>query len=231
MNAMPLRIFIGWDSREPIAFTVLADSILRRASIPVSIAPLRLDALKAIYTRGRGPTESTEFSLTRFLVPYLSNYEGLSLFLDCDMLCQCDIAELLLYPLADPGKAVYVCQHQYTPKHQTKFLGQVQTAYPRKNWSSLMLFDNARCRALTPDYVNTATGLELHRLQWAPDGLVGSLPIDFNHLVGEYMPNAAARILHWTLGGPWFRDYHQADHAGLWFDAYDQLTGALRVAS
>lgn len=220
-----LNIFIGWDSRETIAYSVLADSIIRRASIPVSITPLRLDALKKIYTRGRGPTESTEFSITRFLVPYLSHYRGLSLFMDCDMLVQGDIADVLLYALVHPEKAVHVVQHDYTPKDTTKFLGQVQTAYPRKNWSSFMLFNNAQCTALTPAYVNAATGLQLHRFQWLTDDQIGGLPLDFNWLVGEYEPNEHARVLHWTLGGPWFPDSENCAHADLWRQSVRQMFG------
>lgn len=266
-RADQLRVFIGYDSREPIAYAVLADSILRRASIPLSITPLVLSSLRRIYTRERGPTESTEFSLTRFLVPYLSNYEGLSLFLDCDMLCQADLLDLLLYPLADPGKAVYVCQHCYTPKvfnqstnehglsHEynkegqaflvhsecdecryqghklgkfvtpkLKFNGQIQTDYPKKNWSSFCLFDNARCKALTPEYVNTATGLQLHRFQWLDsDAQIGALPLEWNWLIGEYAPNPTAKNLHFTLGGPWFAEYRDCDHADLWLAARDRM--------
>jgi hypothetical protein len=225
LGTTPLRIFIGWDSQEPIAFSVLADSILRRASVPVSITPLCLSSLRRLYTRERGPTESTEFSMTRFLVPYLSEYRGLSLFMDCDMLCQTDILALLMYQLADPGRAVYVVRHDYTPREGTKFLGHVQTSYPRKNWSSFMLFDNARCQALTPEYVNTATGLELHRFNWTDDDAIGSLPLDWNHLVGEYNPDPDAKVLHWTLGGPWFDAYHNCEHADLWFAARDQMLG------
>lgn len=222
----PLNVFIGYDSREPAAFAVLAHSILRRATEPVSITPLRLDALRRFYTRPRGPTESTEFSLTRFLVPFLSNYEGLSVFMDCDMLMQADISELRLYPLVNPGKAVYVCQHDYTPKDATKFLGQQQTAYPRKNWSSFVLFDNERCQALTPEYVNTATGLELHRFHWLADEQIGSMPIEWNWLVGEYAPNVNAKNLHWTLGGPWFPEYRQADHAWAWEAELREMAGS-----
>lgn len=219
----PFQIFIGWDSKEPDAFAVLADSILRQASQPVSIVPLALRCLKEHYWRPRGGKESTEFSISRFLVPYLSNFDGYSLFMDCDMLVQFDICDVMLYPLADPGKAVYVCPHDYTPKTATKFLGQEQTVYPRKNWSSFMVFDNARCQALTPDYVNTATGLQLHRFQWTTDDQLGFLPLDLNHLVGEYESKPDARILHWTLGGPWFD--RRTDHADRWFAARAKMLG------
>src|SRR6266850_2140939 len=127
----PLRIFIGYDSREPVAYHVCAHSILARASAPVMIAPLIQPVLRAslLYTRARGPTEATEFSMTRFLVPYLSGYEGISLFMDSDMLCLADIFDLLEAGLADL-RAVAVCQHDYTPKGSVKMDGQQQTTYP-----------------------------------------------------------------------------------------------------
>jgi lipopolysaccharide biosynthesis glycosyltransferase len=207
-----MKIFIGYDSREPVAFHVLAHSIMRRASKPVEIVPLIQSQLRqcGLYTRERDPRESTEFSLTRFLVPYLSNYEGFSLYLDCDMLCLTDIEDI---PMVG-GKAVYVAQHDYTPKHKEKFLGQEQTIYPRKNWSSLMLFNNAKCKHLIPAYINCAEPLELHRFAW--QDYVGSLPIEYNWLVGEYPKNPNAKILHFTNGGPWFPDYVNCDHADLW---------------
>lgn len=219
MAEEPLRVFVGWDSREPVAFSVLAHSILARATRPVAIIPLTRRALTREYTRPRGPTEATEFSLLRFLVPYLSGYKGHSIFMDCDMLCRVDIGDVFLYTLADPGKAVYCCQHDYVPKGLTKFLGQEQTAYPRKNWSSFLIFDNAQCKTLTPEYVNRASGLELHRLMWAGDA-IGALPLTWNWLVGEYAPNADARMLHYTQGGPYFSDYRTCDQADLWWNEY-----------
>ena len=211
-----LRIFIGYDSKEPVAYHTLAHSIIRQSSIPVSIAPVMQSQLNGVYTRPRGATESTEFSLTRFLVPALSGFEGWSLFMDCDMLCRVDVAQLTYHTERNPDKAVLVCQHDYVPKTERKFLDQVQTKYPRKNWSSLMLFNNARCRALTPDYVNSATGLELHRFAWTDEALIGALPLEWNWLVGEYPHNAHAKIVHFTLGGPYFDEYRDCDYAGEW---------------
>jgi len=189
------------------------------------IAPLIQPVLRAslLYTRARGPTEATEFSMTRFLVPYLSGYEGISLFMDSDMLCLADIFDLLEAGLADL-RAVAVCQHDYTPKGSVKMDGQQQTTYPRKNWSSLIVFNNDRCQALTPDCVNTATGLDLHRFNWLTDlAPVGSIPLEWNWLVGEYAANPAAKVLHYTLGGPWFRDYENCDHADLWREEYNRM--------
>jgi hypothetical protein len=213
-----LDICIGFDSKETVAYYTLAHSLQRRSSIPLRIAPLMQSQLRGIYRRERGPTESSEFSLTRFLVPYLWGYSGWTLFMDCDMLCRTDIAELSAYAERNADKAVLVCKHDYVPKTDRKFLDQVQTKYPRKNWSSLMLFNNARCRALTPDYVNAATGLELHRFAWIEDDLVGELPLEWNWLVGEYPYNPSAKIVHYTLGGPYFEEYRNCDFAPEWFD-------------
>jgi hypothetical protein len=237
VNREPLRCFIGFDSREPIAWHVLAHSILSRSSIPVSLIPLHQPALRSmgIYTRERGPTESTEFSLTRFLVPYLSGYWGTSIFMDSDMLCRVDMAELI----ADVGRAavkcmkegkpepaLYCCQHDYQPSESVKFLGNVQTVYPRKNWSSFMVFRNAGCHSLTPEYVNRATGLELHRFKWLADEFICPLPLEWNWLIGEYPPSETAKILHWSTGGPWFLEYANADHATEWWEARYSMMGS-----
>jgi len=218
-----LNVYIGYDPRESVAFYTLAHSILRRSSIPVSIAPLMQGQLKGLYRRERGPTESTEFSLTRFLVPALSEFRGWSIFMDCDMLCRADIAGLAREMERQPDKAVLVCQHDYVPKTERKFLGQVQTKYARKNWSSLMVFNNARCRSLGVDYVNSASGLELHRFAWVDDAAIGALPLEWNWLVTEYAHNAEARIVHFTLGGPYFDAYRDCDYADEWRAEFESM--------
>lgn len=214
----PLRIYIGYDSHEVVAYHVLAHSILARASVPVSITPLVQSTLRAsgLYTRERNAMESTEFSFTRFLVPYLAGHRGLAIFMDCDMLCRADVAELVA--LHTIGAAVSVVQHDYTPRETTKFLGNRQTSYPRKNWSSLMVFDagHARCQRLTPEVVNTATGLELHRLLWAEDRL-GALPLAWNYLVGEDNQSPdPPKLVHFTNGTPCFPEYRDCDYADEW---------------
>jgi hypothetical protein len=218
-----LDIYIGYDPREAVAFYTLARSILRRSSIPVSIAPLMQRQLKRLYTRPRGPTESTEFSLTRFLVPALAGYRGWSLYMDCDMLCRADIAGLAAEIERQPDKAVLVVKHDYVPKTERKMLDQVQTKYPRKNWSSLMIFNNERCRALSPEYVNSASGLELHRFSWTDDAVIGNLPREWNWLVTEYPYNTEAKIVHYTLGGPYFDGYRDCDYAAEWFAEFESL--------
>jgi hypothetical protein len=225
-----VKVFVGFDGKETTAWYVLAHSIITRATRPVELIPLSLKSLGHTYTRPRQPNEATEFSLTRFLVPYLSNYEGYSIFMDCDMLARCDIGDVLLYPLADPGKAVYVCQHDYVPKALRKMDGQEQTTYPRKNWSSFMVFDNARCKALTPEYVNSASGLDLHRFNWTTDAKIGTLPLSWNYLVGEDGQwSGEPRVLHYTNGMPWFPEYRDCEYAAEWFAEYDAMLAPMKA--
>lgn len=213
----PLRIYLGWDPKDVAAFHTLCHSIYSRASSPVTIQPLIKRQLLA-YKRDRGSTESTEFSLTRFLVPYLSNYEGFSLFMDPDMLCLVDLDSLWEDVQRESDKSVWVCKHQYTPSGVSKMDGQVQTAYPRKNWSSFILFDNSKCHALTPTYVNSATGLDLHRFNWLEDDEIGSLPLEWNYLVGEGNQSPKPpKVIHWTNGGPWMEGYQDCQYAAEWY--------------
>jgi hypothetical protein len=224
-----LRVFVGYDSKEPIAYHTLAHSILRHASIPVSITPVKLSLLGALYSRPRGPTESTEFSLSRFLVPALCGFKGWAMFMDCDMLCRADFAGLLPYMERQRDKAVLLCKHEYTPDPSRKFLNQVQTIYPRKNWSSVMLLNGEMCKALSPEYVNSATGLDLHRFRWLDDSLIGDLPIEWNWLVSEYKHNPDAKVVHFTRGGPYFEEFRACDYSGEWFAELRMLSAPLAV--
>ena len=211
-----IRVFIGFDSRETVAFTVLSHSIQARASRPVTIAPLALTQLKDVFTRKRHALQTTDFSFSRFLTPYLSEYAGWSLFMDCDMLMLDDIARL--YALRDDRFAVMVVKHAHDPSERTKFLNQPQSRYEKKNWSSVILFNNARCRALTADYVNSASGLELHQFKWLEsEDLIGSLPSRWNHLVGYDRPRADAALVHYTIGGPYFAEFRDCEYAAEWF--------------
>jgi hypothetical protein len=210
-----IRIFIGFDPRETVAYNVLAHSIQARASAPVAIAPLALSQLKQVLTRERHALQSTDFSFSRFLTPYLSGYEGWSLFMDCDMLMRDDVAKL--WELRDERYAVQVVKHDHKPRETVKFLGSAQTAYAKKNWSSVMLFNNARCTALTPEYVNRASGLELHQFKWlASDALIGALPHRWNHLVGYDAPTEDIALAHYTIGGPYFAEYARCPLADEW---------------
>jgi len=221
-----IRVFIGFDPREAVAFSVLSYSIQARASVPVSISPLMLSQLKGTLTRERHPLQSTAFSFSRFLTPYLSGYEGWSVFMDCDMLVLEDIASL--HALRDDRYAVMVVKHDHVPKETTKFLGEPQSKYEKKNWSSVMLFNNAKCRALTPEYVNKASGLELHQFKWlAGDEVIGALPDRWNHLVGYNPPRKDAALVHFTIGGPYFETYQNCEYSKEWFAERDAMLRTL----
>lgn len=158
---------------------------------------------------------STQFAFTRFLVPYLSDYQGISLFMDCDMLVRSDIKTLFDHM---DGDDVMCVKHVYTPKSETKFLGQEQTTYKYKNWSSVMLFNNEKCKVLSKHYVNSTSGLKLHQFDWTSK--VGKLPRSWNHLVGEYETNTDADLVHFTLGGPYFHEYKNCEYAEEWWQYF-----------
>jgi hypothetical protein len=215
-QAPVLDICIGYDSHEVVAYHVLCQSILETSSRPVRFTPINLANLGGIFQRAPSGKQSTEFSFSRFLTPYLAGYSGWALYMDCDMLVRGDIGEL--FALADERYAVMVCQHDYVPKDDdTKFLGRPQAVYAKKNWSSVMLMNAPRCRALTPAYVQEASGLDLHQFRWLDgDDRIGALPLEWNWLVGEYQANPAARIAHFTRGGPYIAGYEDSDYADEW---------------
>jgi hypothetical protein len=211
-----IRVFIGYDDNESVAYHVLAHSILRHASQPVSITPLVKRHMTGFYRRERSSIESTDFSFTRFLVPYLSGYQGWSMFMDCDMLMTTDVAEL--FALCDDKYDVMCVKHDYVARDDVKFLGAVQTKYEKKNWSSVMLFNNSACKVLTPQVVANETGLYLHQFKWlSSDDRIGALPTTWNYLVGEMTMPGVPKLIHYTLGGPYFDAYRTCEHADLWF--------------
>lgn len=209
-----IRVFIGYDEREPVAFHACVSSIIRHTSQPVSITPLALSTLTDYdeqHTDG-----SNAFIYSRFLVPALCDFMGHAIYLDGDMIVNGDIAEL--WALRDPSKGVQVVKHEYQTKQAVKYLGAKNEDYPRKNWSSVILWNCSYFpnRKLTSEYVQEQTGAHLHRFQWLEDDRIGELPPGWNHLVGEYEPNPNARLLHYTLGTPCFDEYATCDQSDVW---------------
>tara|TARA_Y200000002_G_scaffold70094_2_gene54689 strand:+ start:1650 stop:2321 length:672 start_codon:yes stop_codon:yes gene_type:complete len=220
-----INIFIGYDSKEKVAYNVLSHSIIQNSTKPVAITPIALNHLKDDFVRERNSLSSTEFSFSRFMIPHLMNYQGWALFMDCDMLMFEDVSKL--WRMRDDSKAIQVCKHDYIPKEKTKFLGQPQTAYPKKNWSSFMLMNCNKCSSLTPDYVNRASGLELHQFKWLEgDHLIGDLPLEWNWLVGEYEHKDDVNNVHFTKGGPWFEEYAKCDYSQDWFKNLEESNGS-----
>ena len=222
-----LHIYIGYDDVEEVAYHALCSSIIQHTKAPVAFHPVKQSMIPE-YTRARDPKQSNEFSFTRFLVPYLAGYCGWALFMDCDMIVKSDLSEL--FALRDFTSSVMVCKHDYEPRSDSKYLGAVQYKYPKKNWSSVMLFNcsHFHCRRLTPSYVNVAKGLDLHRFHWTDDHRIGELPLEWNWLVGEYPHNEEAKILHYTEGTPCFREYRNCDHADDWHNQHERLNHSLQ---
>jgi hypothetical protein len=219
MTSEKLKIYVGYDSREDIAWQVCRHSIQRHSPADVEIYPLKQTTLRelGLYTRGQD-TATTEFSLTRFLTPYLAAHDGWSIFVDCDFLFTSNVRDVLAHASRD--KAVHVVQHDYSPANMIKMDGKQQTVYPRKNWSSFILFNNAHpdVKALTPEVVNSREPGYLHRFNWlSDDSLIGSLPLGWNFLEGEYpKPQTVPNAIHYTNGGPWFDNWQNVDFADLW---------------
>jgi len=209
-----IPIFIGYDPREAVAYHVCSNSIIRHSSHLITISPLALNSLKdykETHTDG-----SNHFIYSRFLVPHLMKYNGWAIFMDGDMLLRDDISEL--WNLRDETKAVMVVKHDYQTKLTTKYLGSKNESYPRKNWSSVILWNcgHPANKSITPEFVMTATGAQVHRFTWLDDSLIGELPKIWNWLPDEYGNNPDAKLLHYTLGTPSFHDFATTTMSDEW---------------
>lgn len=212
MRSIP--IFIGYDPREAIAYHVCANSIIRQSSVPVAITPLALNNLKE-YTETH-TDGSNQFIYSRFLVPYLMNYHGWAIFIDGDMIVRGDIAEL--WAMRNNSCDVMVVKHDYKTRMTEKYLGSKNENYPRKNWSSVIMWNcsNHPNRRLTPEFVQKAIGAELHRFSWIDDKRIGELPREWNWLPDEFGPNPDAKLLHYTLGTPCFHEFATTPQGSEW---------------
>ena len=209
-----IRIFIGDHPREAIAYHVCVNSITRACSEPFAVTPLALRNLSD-YTE-RHTDGSNQFIYSRFLVPHLRGYDGWAIFMDGDMLLRDDIAKL--WAMRDESKAALVVKHDYKTKLREKYLGAKNEDYPRKNWSSVILWNCAHPanRVLSPQFIEGATGAQLHRFTWLADEQIGDLPIEWNWLPDEFGANPKAKLLHWTLGTPCFNEFAGAPMAEEW---------------
>ena len=220
-----LKIYVGWDRREDIAYQACKQSILDTATVEVDIIPLKQKQLRKdeMYWREKDKLASTEFTFTRFLVPELQEFDGWALFIDCDFIALTDIKQL--FNQRDDKYAVMCAQHDYTPKEGTKMDGQKQTVYPRKNWSSMMLINcgHPSNKQLTKELVNNEeiTGAYLHRFSWLDDSEIGELSHEWNWLVGWYKEpeDGKPKLLHYTEGGPWFEQYQNCEYANEYYKA------------
>ena len=210
----PIPIFVGYDPREAVAYHTCVNSIIRHASRPVAIVPLALN-LFTDYTETH-TDGSNHFIYSRFLVPHLMDYLGHAIFIDGDMIVRADIAEL--WDLRRYDVDVQVVKHDYQTRMTEKYLGAKNENYPRKNWSSVILWNcqNPANKRLTPQFIEKATGAELHRFTWIKDERIGELPREWNWLPDEYGANLEAKLLHYTLGAPCFHEFATTDQADEW---------------
>lgn len=230
-----VKVFVGWDQRDATAYRVCEASIKDRATIPVEVIPLRdwelrqqgcywrpyhVDERGQMWDARDGKPFSTNFSFTRFCVPWLNKYsDEWVVFCDADMLWLGDIAELMT--LKDEKKSVMCVQHDHRPKEQIKMDGVIQTIYQRKNWSSFMLMNTARCRSLTPFAINNQTGTWLHSMCWVDNDQIGDIPEEWNWLEGWSSPEMNPKVIHYTRGTPDMDP--NVDKADLWWDAAANL--------
>lgn len=231
-----MKVFIGWDSREDIAYQVCKHSILQRTKHDVEVVPLVQTKLReeGLYTKEEDPLSSTEFTFTRFLVPKLMNYEGWALFVDCDFLFLDDIANLFaLTKNRDKDYAVLCVHHDYKPSNSVKMDNKVQYQYPRKNWSSLVLFNcgHPANKILTPELVNSETGAFLHRFQWLEDRQIGAISHEWNWLVKWYKEpdNGKPKAVHYTEGGPWFDNHRHCEYGAHWVEEKNNYLNSLKA--
>lgn len=220
-----IRLFVGFDDREAVAYHVFCQSVLTRASAPVGFFPLSLSILDGSY-RETHNDGSNAFIYSRFLVPWLCNFSGWAIFADGDMLCRDDIVKL--WRQRDSSKAVQVVHHDYSTRFPTKYLGAKNEDYPRKNWSSVILWNcgHPANAVLTPELIMRQTGKFLHRFEWLHDDQIGFLSHAWNWLATEYEKDDAVSLVHYTLGTPCFDGYQDGDYADEW---YAELGNILRV--
>ncbi len=219
-----IRLAVGFDQREAVAYHVFCQSVINKSSLPIVFLPLALNNLP-MYLESHSDG-SNNFIYSRFLTPYLYNFSGWAIFADGDMVCNEDIAKL--WALKDDSKAVIVVPHDYKTKASQKYLGNKNENYPRKNWSSVILWNcgHPKNKALTPSFISNQTGAFLHRFQWLDDNDIGFLPLVWNGLAIEYEDNYDAKLIHYTLGTPCFKDYRNTAMADLWEESYEStLTG------
>lgn len=214
-----LNIFIGYDPKESVVYHTCVQSILENTKCLVSIIPLHLEMLnnyKETHTDG-----SNCFIYSRFLIPYLTGYRGNALFIDGDMIVREDLQNL--FNLFDPNFAVQVVKHDYKTKFPIKYLGSKNEDYPKKNWSSVILYNckHPKNKILTPSFIENTKGSFLHRFSWLNNYEIGEIPKKWNYLVKEYPHSNNSSLLHYTVGAPCFHDYRDGVEAKIWDNYYD----------
>ena len=225
-----MKLYIGWDPQESVAHDVCEFSAKINSEKQIDTHSLKQKEIRksGVYTKPDDMLSSTEFTFSRFLVPYLCDYTGWAIFCDSDFLWLDDIAKLREY--ADDSKAVIVAKHDYSPASKTKKTGAIQHMYPRKNWSSMIMWNNAHesNRQLSPDVVNSESGQWLHRFSWLTDHEIGDISHEWNWLTDWYEEprDGTPHALHYTSGGPWLSEHSNTTYANIWNEYYNRYIKA-----
>ena len=214
-------IVVGFDQRESVAYHTFAQSVIENSTVPVRFLPLSMSSLsnyKEVHKDG-----SNEFIYSRFLVPYMMNFKGWAIYADGDMVCLEDIKKL--WNLRDNKYAVQVVKHDYKTKITEKYWGNKNEDYPRKNWSSLILWncEHKSHKVLTPDFIENQSGAFLHRFSWIKDKEIGSIDKEWNWLAMEYEEKVSINLIHYTIGTPCFKEYENKSLSSYWKKAFSNL--------
>ncbi|WP_251371874.1 glycosyltransferase [Polynucleobacter sp. MWH-UH24A] len=215
-----ISIVVGFDQKEAVAYHVFCQSIIEKASLPCEFLPLAENTLSEYKETHKDG--SNKFIYSRFLTPYLKKFTGWAIFADGDMICNVDIKEL--WEKRDPTKAVQVVKHNYKTKRNIKYLGNKNEDYPRKNWSSLILWncEHPKNRILMPQFIQSQPGSYLHRFSWLDDDEIGELNKDWNWLAIEYPDSESAKLIHYTLGTPCFFEFRDTEMSEKWINQYQK---------
>ena len=225
-----LNVFIGYDPNESVAYHTCVQSLIDNSTIPLRIVPLKLGHFKNFYKRKKRKIDSTEFSISRFLTPYLSGFQDYSLYMDCDIIINADVLSLLKIIKKDKKSTSLWCvKHNYKASNEKKFLNNDQYIYNKKNWSSFMIFNNKKCKKLTPDFVEKANGLYLHQFKWLKEKDIKEIPKQWNILVGEQKIPKKVCGIHYTLGGPYFKKYKNCEKANIWKKSFSKAIFPLKL--
>ena len=218
MELNKITVVVGFDQREAVAYHTFCQSVIEKSTIPVQFIPLAINTLN--FYEEQHKDGGNKFIYSRFLTPYICEFKGFAVYADGDMICNENIYEIV--KLFDPSKAVQLVKHDYKTKRHIKYFGNKNTNYPRKNWSSLVIFNcqHPSNAVLTPQFIQEHDGAYLHRFQWLQDNEIGELDLKWNYLAIEYDPCSDAKLIHYTLGTPCLKEFKETEMSDVWWKTY-----------
>jgi hypothetical protein len=158
----------------------------------------------------------TEFSLYRYLVPELCDFQGRAIYIDSDTVCLSDIGELFDTPIGDAD-----------------FLAKYEAYSGEKLWGlSVMLIDCARCRF---DLEKIVEEIEAGLYTMTDFSCMGPRFLAHHpYQIGRLDPDwnvfdrsdQQTKLIHYTnlLAQPW--KYPNHPHGELWFRYFNEARAA-----